>query len=187
VIGFPGFAYPEGLVQGTRYYWRVDEVSADGAKVKGDIWTFLVPPKSAYEPIPPDDAKFVDPDVTLSWTLGHGAKIHTVYFGDDFDTVSNATDGAPTGATTYEPGPLEREKTYYWRVDEFDGAVTHKGDVWRFKTAKAGGGLRGDYYKGTDLRTVVLTRTDPQIDFKTPAGRIRRLAMMTSQSDGRVK
>ena len=25
-------------------------------------------------------------------------------------------------------------KTYYWRVDEFDGAVTHKGDVWSFET-----------------------------------------------------
>jgi len=165
VVGFPGFAYPEGLVQGTRYYWRVDEVSADGTKVKGDIWTFLVPPKSAYEPYPADDAKFVEPDVTLSWTPGHGAKIHTVYFGDDYDTVSNATDGTTTGATTYEPGPLEREKTYYWRVDEFDGAVTHKGDVWRFKTAKAGGGIRGDYYTGTDFNTFVLTRTDPQIDF----------------------
>jgi hypothetical protein len=165
VVGFPGFPYPEGLVQGTRYYWRIDEVTADGTKFKGDVWTFLVPPKSAYEPNPPDDAKFVDPYITLSWTPGHGAKIHTVYFGDDFDTVSNATVGTQTGATTYEPGPLEPEKTYYWRVDEFDGAMTHKGDVWRFKTAKVGGGIRGDYYKGSDFNTFVLTRTDPQINF----------------------
>ena len=27
VAGFPGFAYPEGLVPGTTYYWRTDEVN----------------------------------------------------------------------------------------------------------------------------------------------------------------
>ncbi len=165
VIGFPGFPYPDGLVQGTRYYWRVDEVSADGSKFEGDVWTFLVPPKTAYDPSPADDAKFVDPDVTLSWTAGHGAKIHTVCIGEDYDTVSNATGGATTGTTNYQPGPLVREKTYYWRIDEFDGASTYKGDVWSFKTAKAGGGVRGDYYQGTDLKTLVLSRTDPEINF----------------------
>ncbi|MHC4433463.1 MAG: LamG domain-containing protein, partial [Planctomycetota bacterium] len=35
---------------------------------------------------------------------------------------------------TYAPGALELEKTYYWRVDEFDGSVTHTGDVWSFTT-----------------------------------------------------
>ena len=25
-------------------------------------------------------------------------------------------------------------KTYYWRVDEFDGSAMHKGDVWSFTT-----------------------------------------------------
>jgi hypothetical protein len=28
-------------------------------------------------------------------------------------------------------------KTYYWRVDEFDGIATHKGDVWNFTTLGA--------------------------------------------------
>jgi len=165
VVGFPGFPYPDGLVPGTTYYWRIDEVNADGTIYTGDMWSFIVPPKSAYKPIPADNGKFVSPDVILSWTAGHGAKLHTVYFGDDFDTVSNATGGAQSGITTYAPGTLEREKTYYWRVDEYDGFVTHTGDVWSFKTAKAGGGLRADYYKGTDFNTFVLTRTDPQIDF----------------------
>jgi len=27
VVGFPGFPYPDGLVPGTTYYWRVDEVN----------------------------------------------------------------------------------------------------------------------------------------------------------------
>jgi hypothetical protein len=164
-LGFPGFPYPDGLVPGTTYYWRIDEVSAEGTKYTGDVWSFLVPPRSAYEPNPVDDAKFVDPGATLSWTPGHGAKIHTIYFGDDFDSVSSATEGAQIGVATYTPGTLEREKTYYWRVDEDDGLVTHTGNVWSFKTAKAGGGLRADYFGGTDLGNFILTRTDPQIDF----------------------
>ena len=165
IVGFPGYSYPDGLVQGTTYYWRIDEVSADGTIYTGDVWSFIVPPKSAYKPNPVDDGKFVNPDVILSWTAGHGAKLHTVYFGDEYDSVSNATGGARIGVTTYTPGTLEFEKTYYWRVDEFDGAATYTGDVWSFKTAKAGGGLRADYYKGMDFKTFVLTRTDPQINF----------------------
>jgi hypothetical protein len=27
VVGFPGFPYPDGLIPGTTYYWRVDEVN----------------------------------------------------------------------------------------------------------------------------------------------------------------
>ena len=27
VVGFPGFPYPDGLVPGTTYYWRIDKVN----------------------------------------------------------------------------------------------------------------------------------------------------------------
>ncbi|MEJ2704505.1 MAG: PA14 domain-containing protein [Sedimentisphaerales bacterium] len=168
VAGFPGFAYPDGLVPGTTYYWRIDEVNdADpNSPWKGKIWSFTVPPKKAYDPVPADGAKFIDAAATkLSWAAGFGAKLHTVYFGDDFDTIANATGGTPLGVTNYNPGPLETTKTYYWRVDEFDGAQTYTGDVWSFTTAKEGGGVRGDYYRGMNFNTLVLTRIDPQIDF----------------------
>ena len=139
VVGFPGFPYPDGLVPGTTYYWRIDEVEADGVtKYTGNVWRFLVPPRTAYNPDPADGAEFVDPNaVTLRWTAGFGAKLHTVYFGDDFDTVVNATIGMPSGTTTYNAGTLELEKVYYWRVDEFDGVETHKGDIWSFTTPGA--------------------------------------------------
>ncbi|MHC4495048.1 MAG: PA14 domain-containing protein, partial [Planctomycetota bacterium] len=113
-----------------------------------------------------EGAKFIAPDATLSWTGGFGAKLHTVYFGDDLDTVSNAEGGLPQAATTFTPpGPLEPEKTYYWRIDEFDALATHKGNVWSFEVAKEGGGAKGDYYQGMNFENLVLTRIDPQIDF----------------------
>ncbi|MHC4431801.1 MAG: fibronectin type III domain-containing protein [Planctomycetota bacterium] len=142
IVGFPGFPFPEGLVPGTTYYWRVDEVNdADpNSPWKGDIWSFSVPPKTAYFPDPIDGAEFVDLDATLAWTPGFGAKLHTVYIGDNYDEVDSATGGAPQATATYKPAsPLEAEKVYYWRVDEFDVAETHKGDIWAFTTPGAAG------------------------------------------------
>jgi hypothetical protein len=139
VAGFPGFAYPEGLVPGTTYYWRIDEVNeADpNSPWKGSVWSFSVPPRKAYDPVPADGAESVATSVTLTWTAGLGAKLHTVYFGDDFGAVANGTAGVPAGTPSYNPGPLKAAKIYYWRVDEFDGVNTYKGDVWTFTTQGA--------------------------------------------------
>ena len=141
VVGFPGFPYPEGLVPGTTYYWRIDEVNEaePNSPWKGNVWRFSIPPKTGYTPDPPDGAEFVATDATLSWTPGFGAKLHTVYIGTDFDNVNNAAGGAPQGPATYKPASLELEKVYYWRVDEFDAIETHKGDVWSFTTPGAVG------------------------------------------------
>ena len=135
LVGIIGYPYPGGLVTGTTYYWRVDEINDvdPNSPWKGDVWSFTVPSKKAYKSIPADGSKFLSPDITLTWTAGFGAIFHTVYFGDDFDTVANAADGPSQVITTYTPEPLELDKTYYWRVDEFDGTQTHKGDVWSFK------------------------------------------------------
>ena len=141
VVGFPGFAFPDGLVPGTTYYWRIDEVNdtEPNSPWKGDLWSFSIPPRTAYFPDPADGAESVAVDVELSWTGGFGSKLHTVYFGDNFDDVSNAAGGLPQGAATYTPGPLELARTYYWRVDEFDAVDTFKGEVWSFLTEGAVG------------------------------------------------
>ncbi|OHB77133.1 MAG: hypothetical protein A2Z25_11740 [Planctomycetes bacterium RBG_16_55_9] len=162
VAGFPGYPYPDGLVPGTTYYWRIDEVNdADpNSPWKGAVWRFSVAPKTAYDPVPADGAEFVDPNaLMLSWTPGFGAKLHTVYFGDDFDDVNDAAGGAPGGMTNYSPGSLERRKVYYWRVDEFDAVATYKGYVWSFTTPGAVGNPK-PAYGATDVgMNVTLTWT----------------------------
>ena len=157
LIGFPGYAYPNGLVPGTTYYWRIDEVNnADpNSPWKGDVWRFSVPPKTAYDPTPADGAGIADTTVTLSWTPGFGAKLHTVYFGQDYDQVESATVGVPSGKASYSPGPLQAEKVYYWRVDEFDGLATYKGDIWCFTTPRAVGNPQ-PAYKATDVQMNVI-------------------------------
>jgi hypothetical protein len=139
VVGFPGFPIPDGLVPGTTYYWRIDEVNEaePNSPWKGKVWNFSIAPKTAYEPVPVDGAESVETNVQLSWTGGFGAKLHTVYFGETFEEVNNATGGPTQGSATYSPGPLKRATTYYWRVDEFDVVDTYKGDVWSFTTEGA--------------------------------------------------
>jgi hypothetical protein len=141
VAGFPGFAFPDGLVPGRTYYWRIDEVNdaEPNSPWTGDVWSFSIPPKTAYFPEPADGSESVKINVELRWTPGFGAKLHTVYFGDDFEDVDNAAGGLSQGTTNYSPGTLKMAETYFWRVDEFDVIETHKGDVWSFITEGAVG------------------------------------------------
>jgi len=139
VVGFPGNPYPDGLVPGITYYWRIDEVDSANTYT-GDVWSFMIPSKKAFYPDPANGAELVDLDVELSWESGFNAKLHTVYFGNNFDDVNNAVTGMFVGQTSYTPGTLELAKTYFWRVDEFEGPATHRGDVWSFTTE---GGVSG--------------------------------------------
>ncbi|RPJ28489.1 MAG: LamG domain-containing protein, partial [Planctomycetaceae bacterium] len=118
---------------GKTYFWRVDEVEADGVTVHpGVVWSFTIAMKSASEPVPANGAVLVDPNAVLTWTAGSGALFHSVYLGAD---PAKLTSVAPAQMdATYDPAQLAFGTTYYWRVDEFDGAAFVKGDVWSFKT-----------------------------------------------------
>jgi len=121
-----------GIVPDQTYYWRIDEVDAEGTVTTGDVWSFFTAPKSAYNPSPSDGEKILDTTATLSWSGGWAPIMHAVYFGTDHDTVANAA-GAPLQMDIgFDPGPLENDKTYYWRVDEFYGAEWVTGAVWSF-------------------------------------------------------
>jgi hypothetical protein len=135
-VGTPGNAYPDGLVPGTTYYWRVDEVNDvhPDSPWKGDVWSFTIPAWTARGPYPADGADFVHPDVVLTWTPGFRAQSHIVYFDADLKDVNAATGGIPQTEPNYTPVVLAKDTTYYWRVDEFDGVNVHRGEIWSFKT-----------------------------------------------------
>ena len=181
VVGFPGFPAAEGLQPGTTYYWRVDEINPDNpdSPWKGIVWSFTLPPRGAYNPVPADTMKFVKTDADLTWIAKWNAALFSVYFGTDPAEVENATGAAPSGKTTFDPGALELDTTYYWRVDSFDGATWSTGNVWGFTTTRPGGGLVGEYanYSGgvpdppeSPFKNVTLTRIDPGIDFAWGSG-----------------
>ncbi len=167
---FVGFdePYPSGLTPGVTYYWRVDEVNdaEPGSPWKGSVWSFSVRPSIAWNPVPADGARFVDPNADLSWEPGVGAAVFYVYFGDSFEDVNSAEGGPFITETTYDPGPLELSKTYHWRVDGSNFQTTQRGQVWSFTTTTPGGGLIGEYFNNVTLSgQPILTRTDPTVDF----------------------
>jgi len=106
----------------------------------------LQPPYHAVGVYPGGKAVDVPQQLTLSWTAGEKAAQHDVYFGEDVQAVADATpDSADVykgrqelAENTFDPGILEWNKTYYWRIDEVNDAEAEspwKGNVWSFTTA----------------------------------------------------
>ncbi len=192
VVGFPGFPYPDGLVSGTTYYWRIDEVNdADpNSPWRGPIWSFTVAPLTAFGPDPADGGEAVKLDARLTWQPGFGAKLHFAYFGDNFDTVESAAGAPPTGLATYAPSGLKAAKVYFWRVDEFDGVATHKGPVWSFTTLGAVGSPRPSFgeLNVSHMRTLRWTAGDDaashQVYFGTDKAAVRNANTTSPQSKG---
>ncbi|MCH8120793.1 MAG: discoidin domain-containing protein, partial [Planctomycetes bacterium] len=101
-----------------------------------------IPPGSASNPGPANEATDVPRDVTLSWAPGEFAAPtngHKVYLGQSFNDVNDATGGVAQDANSYTPAQrLDFDTTYYWRIDEVNAPPTSqiefKGEVWQFTT-----------------------------------------------------
>ncbi|MCP4452063.1 MAG: discoidin domain-containing protein, partial [Planctomycetes bacterium] len=90
---------------------------------------------TASGPTPEGAAEDVLVDTVLSWAPGMSATAHDVYFGTSFEDVNAATVPTSAGqdANSFDPGHLAFGTTYFWRVDEIEGANTVlKGYVWSF-------------------------------------------------------
>lgn len=88
--------------------------------------------EKAWSPTPSDDAEDVPIDAVLSWLPGSGAINHDVYLGTNPGSLSLVSEDQTE--LSYNPGTLLYGKSYYWRIDEFDGVTTWEGDVWQFTT-----------------------------------------------------
>ncbi|MCP4453816.1 MAG: DUF4457 domain-containing protein [Planctomycetes bacterium] len=107
----------------------------------GDGWVEVAgeSPFFASGPDPEDGIDDVLRDgVSLNWTPGEYAATHNVYFGESFEDVNAGT--VPTYAdldvNAVALDRLEFGQTYYWRVDEVNGAPDYDvltGKVWSFQ------------------------------------------------------
>ncbi|MEN6427371.1 MAG: LamG-like jellyroll fold domain-containing protein [Phycisphaerales bacterium] len=98
----------------------------------------------AADPQPVNGATDVPRDRVLGWTAGMFAATHDVYLGTSLDDVGNASRDNPLNVLVSQgqadaaysvDSPLEYGQTYYWRVDEVNGAPDHtifEGAVWSF-------------------------------------------------------
>jgi len=115
----------------------------EGPYVAGLLPSGLSVQAQAHDPNPAAGSTDILRDVELSWTPGEFAQTHDVYFGMVWDDVNAASIDDALGvlvspgqaATAFDPGRLEFGQTYYWRIDEVNGAPDNaifKGEVWNF-------------------------------------------------------
>jgi hypothetical protein len=87
----------------------------------------------AQIPVPLNNAIDGTPYTDLHWVAGSGAASHNVYFG----ATSPGTFRSNQTETTFDPGQLALNTTYYWRIDEVNGPNTVTGDLWSFTTVSS--------------------------------------------------
>ena len=134
---------PGALKLSKTYYWRVDEFDPPAIH-KGDVWSFTTE-GAVGSPNPSNGAVDVKQTQILSWSPGIYSASHQVYFGTDADAVKNADTSSleykgtgNLGSESYDPGQLEWDTTYYWRINEANNANADgpwTGPLWSFTTA----------------------------------------------------
>jgi hypothetical protein len=116
------------------YYWRVDEFDVVETH-KGHVWSFITE-GAVGSPNPANGSVDVTQTPVLTWEPGFGAT-HEVYFGTDTTSLELKSSGN-LGSESYDPGQLEWNTTYYWRVDEANNANADSpwtGPLWNLTTA----------------------------------------------------
>ncbi len=87
--------------------------------------------QQASYPNPSSDSVDVFLDTILSWVSDPNAAIQEVYFG----TKEQPPFIQKQYETVFDPGPLEPNTTYYWRIDEVDNSMNRvMGNTWMFLT-----------------------------------------------------
>ncbi|HSP17825.1 MAG TPA: pectinesterase family protein [Thermoanaerobaculia bacterium] len=141
------YYYFDAHRDGGDFAWFADNLrAAQGAPRDEDItatWTFggrwdprTLPSVLPFASIPePENGwRWVGPaGVKVRWTPGRNARAQRVYF--DVGPALNRPGPTESGpyVSSYDTGPLEAGKTYFWRVDTVtpDGVVA--GPLWSFR------------------------------------------------------
>ncbi|MCF7974115.1 MAG: discoidin domain-containing protein [Phycisphaerae bacterium] len=129
----------------------------------------------ASNPIPAADSNDIARDVILTWDSGELAVQHNVYFGTHWNDVNDASAGNPLGVllgqgladSSMDAGRLDFGQTYFWRVDEVNGApdfTIFKGDVWSFMTEPYSIRVPIEFDKATASSSITVNTPDMTIN-----------------------
>ncbi len=116
---------------GSTGWVRVNDTGCESLTFNKMDFTYMGPASTkATYPSPPHQAVGVFPTAKLSWLPGIGATSSDVYFG----TVSPGSFRGNQTASTFDPGGMAPNTTYYWRIDSVGPGGTVTGDIWSFTT-----------------------------------------------------
>ncbi|MCX6666369.1 MAG: PQQ-binding-like beta-propeller repeat protein, partial [Euryarchaeota archaeon] len=135
-----GTTYDTGTMNfNTMYYWKIVAWDNHGASTIGPLWNFTTkinnPPNIPSSPNPANSSTNVQITPILSWTGGDpdgDTVTYDVYFGfisPPSKVISNQS------ATTYNPGTLSYNTTYFWKIISWDNhSASTVGPIWQFTT-----------------------------------------------------
>jgi len=119
------------------YFWKVVCKNIAGNST-ADIWSFtteienIPPPDPATDPDPEDGAIDVSYETDLSWTNGANTNLIDLYFGNVNPPPLILENNAPI--ETYDPGTLDYEETYYWKIVCKNDGGSSTAEIWSFTT-----------------------------------------------------
>jgi len=148
-------AYSPGTLDcETTYYWQIVSWDNHDASTAGPIWDFTTkvnnPPNESSNPYPSngasanepkvpnpnDGATDVDIDADLIWECSDPDG-HTLTY-DVYLEANNPTPNVlvsnDQSETSYDPGTLDYEITYYWQIIASDEYNITEGPIWSFTT-----------------------------------------------------
>jgi len=100
-----------------------------------DFFTvYSVPPPAAFNEDPYDGTNGLPINTTLTWLDGGGATSYDIYMGS---YPWNLSFKGNQSGNTFNPGTLNYNTTYYWRVDSKSSGGTTTGNTWAFTTEAA--------------------------------------------------
>lgn len=116
------------------YYVFVRHNASSPAVDMGEVYignAIELPPSQVSNPYPANNEGNVRRDLTLGWDEGEYVQSHTIYFGKTSSPDSVANQASPF----YNPGELEPNTTYFWKVDEVNAFGLTEGPLWSFTTS----------------------------------------------------
>ncbi len=157
----------------TMVYYQI-VMAGDGAMTSTVDDFGLATRELASTPNPEDAGVDVLRNVVLTWQPGEFAVTHNVYFGTSFGDVNAASADVLVGdgqdANSLDLGRLALGQTYYWRVDEVNGApdkTIFKGNVWSFEVEPV----------AIPIENVTVTASSSNADDMGPANTINGIGL----------
>lgn len=130
-----------GLQDSTTYAYYIVAANSLGNSANSNMaiattWHSTSAPFTPMNPTPADDSRIGGTSLRLRWHCsdpnGDGL-IYSVCFGKESPPVLVAAEHYPQ---SYDPGPLELNTTYYWRIIARDDQLNQTiGPIWRFATS----------------------------------------------------